>query len=216
MARKPRSTKSTAQKDADPLVRILDAAMNEAAATGWHHLSFEAIARRAEMTLGKVLTHVPTQSHLLARFADHVDHAAFSAIESVDHDQSVKDRLFDVIMRRLDVLQKHRSGVLAMMKGVMAEPGAAAMLLARLSRSMTATMTAAGLSPHGLSGLVQMMGLKAVYLSTLRAWRADASADMTKTMAALNRALGYAEQAANFSNRFARRNNKASQRSAKS
>ena len=215
MARKPRSIKSSAKPDADPLARLLAAAMSEAAAVGWQNLSFEVIARRAGMTLGEVLTHIPTRSHLLARFADHVDHTGLRALETVDHDQSVKDRLFDVIMRRLDVLQKHRSGVIAMMKGVMAEPGEAAMLLARLSRSMAVTLAAAGLSPHGLRGLAQLMGLKAVYLSTLRAWRDDASADMAKTMAALNRALGYAEQAANFSNRFGMRNNKAAKSGAK-
>ena len=92
------------------------------------------------------------------------------------------------------------------MTGVMREPGELAMLMARLSRSMTATLSAAGLAPHGLRGVAQMMGLKAVYLSALRIWQKDESPDMAKVMAALDRNLGYAERAAQFSfSRFTQR-----------
>lgn len=198
MARKSQSTKSKSAPGSDPLRRILSAAMDETAAVGWRHLSLEAVAKRARMKLGEVLAHTPTKAHLLARFADHIDTVALSSVDAVDHAQSVKDRLFDLLMRRFDELQKHRNGVVALMKGVTRDPGEAAMLLARLSRSMTATLSAAGLSPHGLMGCAQMMGLKAVYLSALRAWQTDESTDMAKIMAALDKALGLAERAANF------------------
>ncbi len=204
MARKPSTQKPSQKPDANPMARILDAALHEVAAKGWQHLSLEAVARRAEMSLGDVLIHVPTTAHILARFADHLDRAALSNVKDVDHSQSVRDRLFDLLMRRFDALQAHRAGVVALMTGVMREPGDLAMLMARLSRSMTATLSAAGLAPYGLRGLAQIMGLKAVYLSALRVWQKDESADMAKVMAALDRSLGYAERAAQFSlSRFA-------------
>ena len=199
MARKPSTKKSNPKQDRTPMAQILDAALNEVAAVGWRHLSLEAVARRAGMSLGDVLLHVPTTAHILARFADHIDQVALSAVKDVDHTQSVRDRLFDLLMRRFDALQQHRAGVVALMTGVMREPGELAMLMARLSRSMTATLSAAGLAPHGLRGLAQIMGLKAVYLSALRAWQKDESSDMAKVMAALDRSLGYAERAAQFS-----------------
>lgn len=199
MARKPSGKKSGSTASGDPMTRILTAAMQETAAVGWAHLSMEAVAKRAKMKLGEVLLHAPTTAHLLARFADHVDKVALSSVDGVDASQSVKDRLFDLLMRRFDALQPHRAGVVALMTAVAKEPGEGAMLLARLSRSMSATLSAAGVSPHGLKGMVQIMGLKAVYLSALRAWKTDESADMAKTMAALDKGLGVAEQAANFS-----------------
>ena len=199
MARKPSIKKVSPTPDADPMVSILSAAMEEAAAVGWAHLSFEAVATRAGMKLGDVLAHVPTQAHLLARVADHVDRTALLGVSGVDHTQSVKDRLFDLLMRRFDVLQRHRAGILALMAGVARDPGEGLMLLGRLSRSMAVTLTAAGVSPHGLKGMAHVTGLKAVYLAGLRTWQKDESSDMAKTMAALDKALGYAERAANFS-----------------
>jgi hypothetical protein len=45
---------------------------------------------------------------------------------------------------------------------------------------------------------MQVLGLKAAYLSAWRVWRVDDSDDMAKTMAALDKALAYAERAAKF------------------
>jgi ubiquinone biosynthesis protein COQ9 len=199
MARKLNTPKPNAAPAPDAMTRVLSAAMDEIAATGWARLSMEAVAQRAQMNLGDVLLHVPTTSHLLARFADHVDRVALKDVGSVDHTQSVRDRLFDLLMRRFDALQKHRAGVVALMNGIMRQPVEAPMLAARLSRSMMTTLAAAGVSAHGLRGMGQVMGLKAVYLSVLRAWQKDESTDMAKTMAALDRSLGYAERAANMS-----------------
>lgn len=203
MARKPNAAKPKPKAkpkadSGDALTHILAAAMAEAAAVGWAHVSFEAVATRAGLNLGEVLLHVPTKAHLLARFADHIDSVALSSVRAIDHTQSVKDRLFDLLMRRFDALQKHRDGVKALMTAVTREPGEAAMLLARLSRSMSATLSAAGVSVHGVMGVAQTEGLKAVYIAALRAWRTDDSEDMAKTMAALDKGLGFAERAAGF------------------
>jgi AcrR family transcriptional regulator len=203
MARKSSADKTGAAKNAasdsdDEISRILSAAMDEAAATGWAQVSFQAIANRSNLKLGEVLLHTPTKAYILARFADAIDKAALSDVNDVDDSQSVKDRLFDLMMRRFDALQKYRAGVLALMTGLSRDPAEGVMVMGRLSRSMAATLAAAGVPAHGLAGLAQTEGLKAVYLSALRAWRSDDSDDMAKTMAALDKALGYAEKAASF------------------
>ncbi len=59
----------------------------------------------------------------------------------------------------------------------------------RLRRSMALTLEAARLSSSGLRGAVRIKGLALVYLSTLRVWLVDDSADKARTMAALDRRL---------------------------
>ena len=53
---------------------------------------------------------------------------------------------------------------------------------------------AAGLATGGFNGLLRSKGLTAVWLYALRAWERDDSADLSGTMAALDRALERAEQ----------------------
>ena len=62
--------------------------------------------------------------------------------------------------------------------------------------SMAWMLEAAELDAGGAAGALRGGGLLGVWLATLRAWEADGSADLGPTMAALDRALDRAEQAA--------------------
>ena len=107
-----------------------------------------------------------------------------------------RDRVFDVLMRRIDALQPHRAGILRLFEDLKQDPLLALLLLARLPKSMAWMLEAAGLGSGGLAGLARAKGLTAVWLATLRAWKDDETADLGPTMAALDRALDRAEQVA--------------------
>jgi hypothetical protein len=110
----------------------------------------------------------------------------------------VRDRLFDMIMRRIDVLQAHRAGMIALLRYLPSDPPAA-LLLAMLSRrSMEWLLAGAGVSTHGVRGALRVKGLLAVWLWTVRAWQRDESEDLGATMAALDTALQRAERAAGW------------------
>ncbi|MCB2108739.1 MAG: hypothetical protein KDE14_13610 [Rhodobacteraceae bacterium] len=198
-----KKTKSRRSKPAsapkDPIARIVRAALDEAAAVGWRQVGMDAVARRAGMTLGDVLMHVPTKGHIVARLADHIDMAMVKDAALPDRESSPRDRLFEILMRRFDALQVHRDGIKALLKDAARDPGLAAMGLVRLSRSMAVALSAAGISADGLIGCARVHGLKLVQVSALRAWMNDDSDDMAKTMAALDKALNLAERAASMS-----------------
>jgi hypothetical protein len=62
-------------------------------------------------------------------------------------------------------------------------------------------LEAAGIATAGLGGALSTQGMVAVWLYTLRAWDKDDTADLSATMAALDRALSRAEQAATWLHR---------------
>jgi len=128
----------------------------------------------------------------LGRMADR--HALTDAMET----GATRERLFDMLMRRFDVLQQYRAGVLALLRALPAEPPEALLLASATAASMGWMLEAAGVSARGFAGAVRVQGLVAVWLVTLRAWRKDESADLSGTMAALDRALQRAEQAAGW------------------
>jgi hypothetical protein len=128
---------------------------------------------------------------LLLRFGRLADQAALA---EAGKDGSPRDRLFDLLMRRLDVLQAHRAGVLALLRWLPAAPAAAALLACANLRSMRWMLDGAGIDSRGLLGRLRVKGLLAVWLWVVRAWQADESADLAATMAALDQALGWAGQ----------------------
>ena len=159
---------------------IVDAALGEAAAMGWRHLSMSAVAVRAGLELGVVLTHAPTRVHVLALLLDRLDRRMLAGVKTQDEADSVRDR------------------VRAVVTGLRFDPGAAAFALCRADRTAAAILAAAGVSPDGLLGYARIQGMKVVLLCAVRAWIDDDSADLSKTMAALDRALERAERIASF------------------
>jgi hypothetical protein len=145
--------------------------------------------------LARARERFPGRSSILLRFGRAADQAALAETPS---EGPVRDRLFDLLMRRIDAFQAQRAGVLALLRALPAEPPTALMLALATRRSMRWMLEAAGLSASGLRGEMRVKGLVAVWLWTLRAWQADESEDLSATMAALDAALRRAEQAAEW------------------
>lgn len=170
---------------------LIAAAFEQAAVTGWRRLNLVEAANTAGLPLDRVRTRFPGRLAVLLRFGLMADQAALAQAPS---EPLVRDRLFDLVMRRLDVLQKHRAGVLALLRAIPTEPALALLLTAATGRSMAWLLEAAGVSTSGVRGRLRVSGLVGAWLYTVRAWRSDESADMAATMAALDKALDRAER----------------------
>jgi AcrR family transcriptional regulator len=207
MARKPRPANASPSKRAKAAPKsaraatpdsIIDAALDEAAAVGWRGLTLANVAARGGLNLGEVLLLVPTKACLLARFLDRIDGLMLAPVTLPDSRDKSRDRLFEIIMRRFDALNRHRAGARAFIAGTARDPLALATAGLRLKRTLAAMLAAADVAADGLMGCLLVEGLQAVYLATLRAWMNDDTADMAKTMAALDRALSQAERLCRF------------------
>ncbi len=173
--------------------KLIAAAFALAGEVGWAKVSVAEAARRAEMPLDQARARFSGSRAVLCRFGRLADQAALAGADATP-DASTRDRLFDILMRRLDVLQAHRAGTLALFRELPSDPATAMMLAAASLRSMGWMLEGAGLASTGLRGMLRAKGLLAVWLYTVRAWRGDESEDMSATMSALDRALDRAEQ----------------------
>jgi ubiquinone biosynthesis protein COQ9 len=174
---------------------LIAAAFQVAAEQGWHRLSVAAAARAGGLPLPRARERFPGRTAILVRFGRLADQAALADAPS---EGPVRDRLFDLLMRRIDALQSHRSGVLALLRALPSEPPFALLLGLATRRSVRWMLEAAGVSTAGVRGELRIRGLDAVWLWTIRAWRADETEDLAPTMAALDTALRRAERAAEW------------------
>lgn len=166
-----------------------------AAERGWARASVAVAAREASLPLDQARVRFPSRTAMLIRFGRMADQAALAEVPS---DGSIRDKLFDLLMRRLDTLQTHRGGVLALLHALPTEPPTAMLLACATRRSMRWMLEAAGCSARGLRGELRVRGLVAIWLWVLRAWQRDESADLSATMAALDAALQRAERVAGW------------------
>jgi hypothetical protein len=110
-------------------------------------------------------------------------------------DGPVRDRLFDIVMRRIDGLQTHRAGVIALMRDLPRDPLTTLALASLLLRSMGWLLEGVGLSTTGLTGKLRTKGMLALWVHTVHAWSRDDSEDLSATMVALDNGLKRAAQA---------------------
>lgn len=172
---------------ADPLDRALDAALRLAAVRKWSEIALPEIAAEAGMGLGDFLRVAPSKAALLAAFGRRVDSAMFA--RPIEDEGTVKDKLFDLVMRRFDALAPHKAAVKNILADLPCDPLSALCALPSLLRAMRWTAEAAGIKTTGPLAPFKINALTLAYLDTLRVWLQDDSADAAKTMSNLDKAL---------------------------
>ncbi len=176
---------------------LITAAFRLAGEEGWRSVNAAKAARAAGLPLPEARGRFPSRFSILSRFGQLADRAA---LQDAPSHGPVRDRLFDTMMRRFDVLQAHRSGVKAILRSLPADPPTALLLACASKRSMRWMLQGAGVAATGLRGEIQVRGLLAVWLYAVRAWERDESEDLSATMAAIDKALDRAEKAASWLN----------------
>ncbi|MDF1749005.1 MAG: TetR family transcriptional regulator [Alphaproteobacteria bacterium] len=189
MAKKP-------EKDLDST--LVAAAMALFAERGYQATRLQDIADRAEIDMGTLRQHVSHKLDILKLFLRRLDGDVLGEDAGFGPEETVRDRLFDLLMRRFDALTPYRPALQAVIHDLRRDPAA---LMCLAPYGMTALgwyLEAAGTSVDGLRGAVRVKGLSVIWLHCLRIWEKDDSDDLAKTMKALDKALGQAERAANW------------------
>ena len=175
--------------------RVIDALWRGVAEQGWDVVPFRRLADESGQSLETLRGLGASPFALLAAHARAVDRAVLAGTVP-NGGGTVRDRIFDVLMRRFDALAPHRDGILRMQRDLMRDPLSALLLSPILMASMAWTLEGAGVSTAGIRGALRVQGLAGVWLSAARAWEGDESVDLGPTMAALDRALDRAERVA--------------------
>ncbi|MBM3523486.1 MAG: TetR family transcriptional regulator [Alphaproteobacteria bacterium] len=194
MAQRARKSKrSPSAPSKAPLNRdaVVDAAMALFAERGWAGTSYLDIAEAAGTSLAAMHGAFPSKLAVVRGFMDRVDEKVLT--DPTEADGSVRERLFEIFMRRFDALQPHRAALAALSRGLPRDPCAAFGVARRFERSLRAMAELSGVRTDGPLGFLRVKALGALHLWVMRTWLADESADMAKTMKALDQGLGRLE-----------------------
>lgn len=184
--------KKAEAKAADPAKHVIEVALRLAAERGWAGLVLADIAAAAKLSLADLYASYPSKTAILVALSREVDRQVLAGLEP-GGEESTRDRLFDLVMKRFDALAPYRDGLAAVARDAGRDPVAALCGFDQLARSMALTLEAAGVSSSGLAGALRTKGLAVIYLATMRDWFRDDSADKSRTMAALDARLRRAE-----------------------
>jgi ubiquinone biosynthesis protein COQ9 len=165
---------------------VIDAALRVAARRRWRDVRLSDIAAEANIDLADLARLASSKADILRRFSRRTDRALLESLKAQPVEGDAHDRLFEVIMRRLEILAPHRAALASIVEAPAGHPTGMVMLASAAATTQRWMLAAAGLEEDGAGGLVKQGGLACVYARTLRVWLHDDDPGLARTMAALD------------------------------
>ena len=195
MARKPQRRES-AKPEAPALPpggtdreNIIAAFMALLAEHRIEEIGFGDIAARAGVSLSVLRGEFGSTLAILAAHSKALDRQVLADADADMADEPPRERLFDVLMRRIEIMGPHREAMRSLMRSASRNPPLAFALNGLAVRSQTWMLTAANINAAGPRGLIRAQGLAMMFASVLRTWVDDEDEGLARTLAALDRAL---------------------------
>ena len=174
--------------------RIIEAAMRLAGERGWSGLSLDEIANAASCNLAEFRREFHTKAQILVAFTRAVDDAVLAKVGRPEPGTAPRDRLFDVLMTRFEVMAPYKAALRRIMDDLRYRPGESLVQAGAAGRSMYWMMAAAGLEADGPRGALRIPGAMGIYARAFDIWLDDDDPGMARTMAALDSRLRRAER----------------------
>ncbi len=178
----------------EPRQAIVEALLELAGEREWNDITISDVATRANLSLSTFREYFPSKGAVLSVFFRQIDKTVLDAAGDDLVGEPAKERLFDVLMRRLDALAPYKLGVEGIYDWTRRDPVAAAAINRLTVNSMRFMLEAAGIDTEGPVGAVKLQGLALAWGRILPVWFRDKDAGVAETMAALDRELTRGER----------------------
>ncbi|HEX6858669.1 MAG TPA: TetR family transcriptional regulator [Caulobacteraceae bacterium] len=161
----------------DILDRAATAALELAITHPWRDVSLREIALKAGIPFAELYEKAHGKAGVMAHLSHRFDRAALATADNEEAD--VHDRLFEATMARIEAMEPHRSGLVAISRAE-----SPLVIARRLPVTARAILEAAGVdaTPPRLAAMT------AVWTRVLQVWRDDEGA-LNRTMAEIDKRL---------------------------
>lgn len=172
----------------------IDAFLMALMTTPYSDITLRDVAARADLSLAKLAMDVSSKLDLIEGFAHRIDETVLAGDDPDMGDEPVRERLFDVMMRRYDALLPHKLALLQLERDARRDP-LLAMALARIAgQSMRRMALGADIDLDGPQGALVLAGLMRLHMQVIRVWLNEDDDGQARTMAELDKALRQAER----------------------
>ena len=198
MARKstkrPRSTPASAPppRGTSNRDKATDALMALLTEHPFEEIGLAEVAGRAGLKLSALRAEFGS---VMAIYAAHVKDIDRIVLDGGDDmaEEPPRERLFDVLMRRLEAMAPYKDAVRSVMNSARRHPSLGLALNAMAVRSQAWMLEAAGIGASGPRGALRAQGGALMFARVLAVW-VDEDEGVDRTMAALDRGLASAER----------------------
>jgi AcrR family transcriptional regulator len=181
--------------DRDKAIAALMALLAE---RSFEQIGLAEVAGRAGIKLSQLRAEFGSTLAILGAHIKEIDRTVLAGGDVDMAEEPVRERLFDVLMRRLEAHAPYKDAVRSIMCSARRSPGLAFALNTMAVRSQRWMLEAAGIGASGPRGALRAQGAAFMFARVLSVWIDDEEEGIDRTMAALDRGLSSAERWAGF------------------
>ena len=175
--------------------KAVDALMALLADNPFEEIGLAEVAGRAGIKLSVLRAEFSSTLAIYAAHVKDIDKKVLAGDGADMAEEPPRDRLFDVLMRRLEAMAPYRDAMRSMMRSARRNPPLALALNAMAVRSQSWMLEAAGISAAGPHGALRAQGGALMFARVVQTWLdADDEDANDRAMAALDRGLASAER----------------------
>ncbi len=176
--------------------KLITAAFELAALREWRTLSMDDIATHAHVALPDAIRIFKDKDALIHDVMNRADNAALAESLNFEPSDTVKDKLFALLMARFDYLAPYKNGISPILRSSGQNPIRTLGRLSHVMQSMKLMLEAAGIETNSPFSIIKINGLALIAGNTMRVWLGDNSDDLGPTMATLDNALARVDKLA--------------------
>lgn len=191
MARKPAApaAEPAAAAPVDPRKQVVEALMRLAANRRWSEIELPDIAAEAGIPLSTMRGLFPSKLAMLGGLTRLVDEAVLAGASDDLAGEPVRERMFDLVMRRLDAMAPYKAGMRRIMPALRGDPLVLAALNRAAVNSWRYMLASAGIQTEDSLGALRVQGAVLLMARVGETWLHDDEPELSKTMARLDREL---------------------------
>ena len=179
----------TSGTKSNPREAAVEALMRLAAEQPWNDIEIGDIAREADLSLAELRELFPSKGAVLGGLSRIIDRAVLEGDGSDLADEPARERLFDVLMRRLDAMAPYKPALRRISFALRGDPLSMLALNGMALNSHRYMLAAAGIDTEGPLGRLKIQGTVVAFARTVEVWLDDDDPALARTMAKLDREI---------------------------
>ena len=177
-----------------PREAAVEALMRLAAEQPWNDIEIGDIAREAGLTLAELRDLFPSKGAVLGGLTRIIDRKVLEGDLSGLEEEPPRERLFDVLMRRLDAMEPYKPALRRIAYALRGEPLSMLALNGVMLNSHRYMLAAAGIDTEGPLGQLKLQGVVIAFARVTQVWLDDDDPALARTMARLDKEIRNGER----------------------
>jgi len=189
---------SPAQSESPPKLppreAAVEALMRLAAEQPWNDIEIGDIAREAGLSLAELRDLFPSKGAVLGGLTRIIDRKVLEGDSAGLEEEPTRERLFDVLMRRLDAMTPYKPALRRIAYALRGEPLSMVALNGVMLNSHRYMLAAAGIDTEGPLGQLKLQGVVIAFARVTQVWLDDDDPALARTMAKLDKEIRNGER----------------------